>query len=174
MTMQKNKGHCATTRQSKASENLHREIVTRSCEDRGFILKRDLSFSEIVGDGNVKHAFRKTGQVCKILSDGGCIIDPITYEILGVLENKHQQHTANACERVFKYLALVGSGKIFRAARQIFVSFTGDAFIDGNGGQGLATLELTKYVGITHTVNANAQNLQSAVNEYLDFIESIR
>lgn len=171
MTMQRGQGHVATTHQSILSEGIHADVVDRVAREKGFHLASAVEFDRLVG--NPTYAFTKNGKLTKMKADGGWVICPRTEKLIGVSENKDQDASANACERVFKYLALVGPGKLFQSPRQIFVSFTGRAFVDGVGGQGLATLELAKYAGITYTVNALPEQLEAAVSDWFDFLASI-
>jgi hypothetical protein len=171
MTMIKDRGHRATTESALLSEDIHSRAILRLCRKKGFQVKKEITIKDLIG--SVKYAYTKTGLLTKMKADGGWIVHPRTGKVVGVAENKDQKANANACERVFKYLALVGDNKVFSLNRQIFVSFTGDAFVKGAGGQGLATLELADFAGISYTVNATQNELEQAIENWLDFLMGI-
>ena len=164
-------GGKTVTEKSKLNEELHNDTtlqVFKECGN-GLELYKKLPYDVLKGARPIIYARTKMGKPTTVNADGGMFVksgvSPLSENIIGVAEHKHQDKPLNAVERASRYFMKFPMLRI--EPWRLFVSTSGQAFVKGTGGQALAVLEDFMDVGVTYTVNATYEELRVALTAWM-------
>ena len=164
-------GGKTVTEKSKLNEEIHNDIVSQVFREygNGLDLRKSLSYDDLKGIRPIVYARTKRGKPTTIKADGGIFVksgvSPLSENIIGVAEHKHQDMPLNAAERASRYFMKFPMLRI--EPWRLFVSTSGQAFVKGTGGQALATLEDILDAGVTYTVNATDEELRVTLTAWM-------
>ena len=164
----KNDGAGIST-ESQMDEKLHQKIVTEAVDKvfgfnrKGWTFKTSEKLNwltkKVWGWG-----VTKTGKSTRLDADGYFIY--YNNKLVGVTEHKRQADEGNACERVFRYVAIAWNRAL--EPWQIFASFSGPGFYKPilhhtGGGQTGGTIELLLDLGVTIETNPTSEELDNSL-----------
>jgi len=176
MTMVKNAGHCASSTQSKGSENNFINILKEEVAQLGpnFGLLKRATTEQIYGKTTISR--KLSGKPSYITPDGGFI----TYKgkIVGAAENKYQHSRLNACERAFRYIPIAAACGF--DVSNVLLNLEGEGFtFDGTNGS-TQTMSLSTggfvqgciTIGYTFFLNESPDPLRVKLREKLNKIKA--
>jgi hypothetical protein len=154
---------------AKKAESNHRNMIHEIIKNEiRFNWYKSRSVAHLIGANKAKYSFLQNGKTSSIYPDGGFFYSKNDNELLGVAENKFQESSQNAIERLDKYLKI----NTFRLEpHRIFVSCYGEGFIQkSNKSMGTVGvwLDLAIATGITVLINPTEQDFKIGFKKWLD------
>ena len=156
-----------TTEASKDAEEKHTSIINDILQEEfpAIEIRKAVSIDSLV-EGKIEYSHKKDRSSQEWLADGGWLY--YNDKLVGVLECKYQKTRQNACERLFRYLAV----NLFRRQPyRVFVSCYGPGFESKMGGGSTGpVLDMARNAGIKALENPSEAKFIEELRSWIKLI----